>query len=166
MVAEILDGELVVHPRPAIPHAFSASRLGAHLGRYFDGDDGDDPGSWTILDEPELHLGAHVVVPDIAGWRYPRIPGDGASTDVAPDWVCEVLSPSTAHDDRTRKMRIYGEYGVPFAWLIDPIARTLEVFRREGRVWLPVQSARGSERICPEPFETQELRLDRLWGLR
>ena len=125
-VAEILDGELVLSPRPALRHSAASSQLGAAIGSAFDRRAGDPggPGGWRILDEPELHLGEHVVVPDLAGWRRERLPvvPDDPFTSLAPDWVCEVLSPSTERIDRGRKLRIYAEAGVAHAWLVQPSA--------------------------------------------
>ena len=107
-VAEILDGELFLSPRPAPRHAAAASSLGGRVGGPFDGGIGG-PGGWWILDEPELHFGEHVLVPDLAGWRRERMPAipDVAFFTLAPDWVCEVLSPSTARIDRGEKLPIY-----------------------------------------------------------
>src|SRR5579883_556917 len=129
-VAEIVDGILYANPRPAAPHARSMSRLGGDLMGPFDrGKDG--PGGWVILDEPELHLQGDVVVPDIAGWRRERMPEvpAGAYFDLAPDWVCEALSPSTAAIDRGEKMPVYLRERVAHVWLVDPAAKTHEVFR-------------------------------------
>jgi len=134
MVAEILDGELHTMPRPARPHTNTASLLGGELhGPFRRGNGG--PGGWVILDAPELHLGPKPdkLVPDLAGWRRERMPDEiGPSDappyyDVAPDWVCEILSPGTEATDRGKKMRIYRREGIGHAWLINPITRTLEV---------------------------------------
>src|SRR5437867_3814671 len=111
LVAEIIDGELLTSPRPASPHALAASAIGSALVDRFNGPPGgaDAPGGWWILDEPELHLGDDVVVPDLAGWRRERMPvlPDVVGFTLAPDWVCEVISPSTARIDRGRKLRVY-----------------------------------------------------------
>ena len=108
MVAEIVDDELHASPRPAPRHANVTSALGsAVFAPYHHGRGG--PGGWLILFEPELHLGRNVLVPDLAGWRrtrMPRLPAE-AYFSVAPDWVCEVLSPSTASLDRVKKLAIY-----------------------------------------------------------
>ncbi len=121
-VAEILDGELFLSPRPAPRHAVAAVGCSGALGRPFD-DGVGGPGGWWILDEPELHFGEQVVVPDLAGWRRERLPAmpDEAFFSLAPDWVCEVLSPSTERIDRGRKLRIYAEAGVAHAWLVNPV---------------------------------------------
>jgi Uma2 family endonuclease len=164
LVAEIVDGELWTSPRPAPRHARVYARLGQLLGPPFDmGDRG--PGGWVILDEPELHLGGHTLVPDLAGWRRERMPRlpETAYFPLAPDWVCEVLSPSTAALDRVKKLRIYAEHGVAHAWLADPILRTLEVLRlQEGR-WILLDTHAGRATVRAEPFETLDLELELLW---
>jgi len=163
-VAEILDGELFLSPRPAPRHAVVASRLGMVLGNAFDrGRDG--PGGWWLLDEPELHFGEHVVVPDIGGWRRERmsqIP-DEAFFVLAPDFVCEVLSPSTERFDRGRKLRIYAQAGVAHAWFVNPRERTLEVLRLREGVWTIAAVFTGSEIVRAEPFEAIALELGSLW---
>jgi Uma2 family endonuclease len=164
MIAEIIDGELVTQPRPASPHARASSRLGADLGGPFDrGKDG--PGGWIILDEPELHLHGDVLVPDLAGWRRERMPEMPVAVafELAPDWVCEVVSPSTAGTDRVRKMGIYAREHLGFAWLVDPLAQTLEAFRLEGERWLQVGAWIGDAKLRAEPFESFELELAALW---
>ena len=122
LVAEILDGELIVSPRPAARHARAGSAIGSVVFDRFDGPPGgpDAPGGWCILFEPELHLGPDVLVPDVAGWRVERMPSvpDVAAFTLAPDWVCEVVSPRTASIDRSRKMPIYAREGVRHAWLL------------------------------------------------
>jgi Uma2 family endonuclease len=113
VVGEIVDGELIVSPRPAPRHALAASTLGVELGP-FSRNRGGGPGGWFILDEPELHLDQHVLVPDLAGWRRGSMPSlpETPWFAIVPDWVCEILSPSTAVADRTRKQEIYREQGV------------------------------------------------------
>lgn len=162
-VAEILDGELVLSPRPAPRHSVASSRLGGILQPFDDGPGG--PGGWWMLDEPELHFGEHVVVPDIAGWRRERMPvlPDEAYFTLAPDWVCEVLSPSTNKYDRSRKLRIYAEAGVAHAWLVDPVERTLEVLRLKDGVWTIVGVCVDSDVVRIHPFEAIQIELARLW---
>jgi Uma2 family endonuclease len=142
------------------------------LGGPFDLGEGGGPGGWLILDGPELHLGAEpdILVPDLAGWRRGRAPNldegeDPAFFAVAPDWVCEVVSPSTEKLDRTDKMDIYAREAVGHVWLVDPIVKTLEVFRLEtGRGWLLVTTARDDASVRAEPFEAVELGLGVLWS--
>lgn len=166
-VAEIIDGELIVSPRPASPHAFASSVLGADVTGPFHRSPGDPagPGGWWILDEPELHLGEDVLVPDLAGWRHERMGTvrDEPFFTLAPDWACEVVSPSTGRIDRSRKMRIYAREHVERLWLVDPLARTLEIYRLEGGRWLVVGAHGGDDVVRAEPFEAIELRLDRWW---
>jgi Uma2 family endonuclease len=168
MVGEIIDGELVATPRPAARHSLAASMLGGDLtvsfGRNPKG--GGGPGGWWILDEPELHFGKDVLVPDLAGWRRERMPKvpDTTAIELAPDWVCEVVSPSTARIDRTRKMRVFKRVKVGHLWLLDPIARTLEVFRLESKGWLRVSDHDGNEPVRAEPFEAVQLDPSQWWG--
>ncbi|ATB44949.1 Uma2 family endonuclease [Corallococcus macrosporus] len=163
-VGQIIDGELIAQPRPASRHARASSALLAGLFTPFDLGQGG-PGGWWILDEPELHFGADVLVPDLAGWRRDRMPEvpDAPYFTLAPDWVCEVLSPSTAALDRSRKKRIYAREGVGHVWLVDPQARTLEVFRLSGGRWLEQGTWSEDERVRAEPFEAMELELGVLW---
>jgi Uma2 family endonuclease len=165
VVGEIVAGELYASPRPALPHAFAAGQLFYELTGPFSRGRGG-PGGWHLVFEPELHLGEDVLVPDIAGWRHERMPQvpDTAACTLAPDWLCEVLSPSTRSLDRKAKLPVYAREGVRHVWLVDPIARTLEVFRLEGTHYLPMPSHSGPVRVRAEPFESFELQLALLWG--
>jgi len=165
LVAEIIHGELRTHPRPATPHARASTRLGVKLGGPFDLGEGG-PGGWVVLDEPELHLLGHILVPDLAAWRRERMPELPAAPfiELAPDWVCEVLSPSTEAEDRADKMPIYATAGVGDAWLVDPQARTLEAFRLDGGGWRVSGAWRDGARVRAEPFEVMELELATLWA--
>lgn len=167
LVAEIIDGELVTHPRPTARHALAASNLGVQLGGDFGRRGGNGPGGWVLLDEPELHLGEQVLVPDLAGWRRERMPDvpDVAYFELVPDWVCEVVSPATARYDRTRKADHYATSGVAHLWLLDPGPRTLEVFRLDGARWLRVASFAGEHSVRAEPFDAAELDLGELWDV-
>lgn len=164
-VAELVAGELHVQPRPTIPHANATTALSGILGpRYRRGRGG--PGGWVILFEPELHLSQHVLVPDLAGWRRTASPDldlSQAFATVAPQWVCEVLSPSTSSLDRVRKLPIYAAHGVEHAWLLDPLARTLEVFRRVNDSWLLVEAHADQGAIRAEPFPEADFDLADLW---
>ncbi len=167
MVAEILDGELFAFPRPAVPHARTASGVGGFLFVQFDRPTGggDGPGGWWILDEPELHLSDDILVPDLAGWRRERLPTlpGGPWLDVAPDWVCEVASPSTEAIDRGRKLRIYAREGVGHLWLLNPGLRTLEVYRLAEGNWLLVVTFVGNKTVRAEPFDEVDLDMTRWW---
>jgi Uma2 family endonuclease len=164
LIAEILDGELFTTPRPAVPHAHAASVLGGEImGPFHRGRGG--PGGWWILFEPELHLRNDVIVPDFAGWTRARMPVLPATPalELAPDWVCEILSPSTEAIDRVRTLSIYARESVPHGWLLNPTSRTLEVLRRDAGRWVVVMTAAGDDVVRAEPFDAIELELSALW---
>jgi Uma2 family endonuclease len=165
MVAELLAGELHLQPRPTMRHALAASALGEELGPPFKRGKGG-PGGWIILDEPELHLGDDVLVPDLAGWRRTTIAAlpDAGYTETRPDWVCEVLSPSTEKTDRVLKLPAYAAAGVGHAWLVNPKLRTLEVLRLHEGKWVVVATHRDDEVVRAEPFDAIELALAILWA--
>ena len=165
VVGQIVDGDLVVSPRPASRHAGASSGLNAELGKPF-GRGVGGPGGWIILFEPELHVVGQVLVPDLAGWRRERMHElpDVAAFELAPDWLCEVLSPSTAALDRGAKMRHYARAGVRHLWLVDPAARTLEIFRLDGDAWRLVTTEQGDVNIRAEPFDAIEIDLAALWA--
>lgn len=164
VVGEIVAGELHVSPRPAARHVAAASVLGGEINIAFHRGRGG-PGGWWILAEPELHLAADVLVPDLAGWRRERMASipDVTSFDLAPDWICEVISPSTARLDRTRKLRSYAEQGVAHLWLVEPSAKTLEVFELIDRRWTLLATHGGEEKVRAVPFEAIEIDLSALW---
>jgi Uma2 family endonuclease len=167
LTGEILNGQLHTQPRPSGPHVVTSSALGYELfGPFQKGRGG--PGGWWIIDEPELHFiqDKEVDVPDIAGWRrsrLPRIPTDHRFM-VVPDWVCEILSPSTESKDREVKMPIYAHFGVAYAWLIDPRAHTMEAYALEGGAWREIGRFAGGSRVSLPPFEAVTISLDDLWA--
>jgi Uma2 family endonuclease len=165
LVAEIVDGELTLSPRPSGPHAMVATALAGELVPPF-GSGRGGPGGWIILFEPELHLGADILIPDLAGWRRERLPSieDVPYFTLAPDWLCEVLSPSTEKLDRASKLGRYAAAGVGHVWLVNPSQRTLEVFRRHEDKWLCLRVHTDDARIRAEPFEAIELDLSVLWA--
>jgi len=167
LVAEIIDGELITSPRPASPYALAKTAIGGRLFDRFNAPPGgaDAPGGWWILFEPELHFGDDVLVPDIAGWRRERMPAlpNVVGFTLAPDWVCEVISTSTGRIDRSRKMRIYAREGVRHLWLVDPMPRTLEVYRLEAGSWLVSGMYGGDDTLRVEPFEAVDMALVRWW---
>jgi Uma2 family endonuclease len=165
MVAEIVRGALHLQPRPTPRHAHAHSVLQAKLGGEFGGTNGG-PGGWWMLIEPELHFGVDVLVPDIGGWRRERLPRlpDTAWFELAPDWVCEVLSPGTRRIDLTDKRTTYGENGVGHLWLVDPIARTLEAFALVDARWVLVASLKDDEEVRVPPFEAVAFPLGALWA--
>jgi Uma2 family endonuclease len=164
-VAEIVDGELHASPRPAPPHAVAESSLMELLGPPFRRGHGG-PGGWQILIEPEVHLGRDVLAPDLAGWRLDRMPRVPATAffPVSPDWVCEVVSLSTASLDRVKKLAVYAREEVRHAWLIDPMARTLEVLRLDAGRWTILSTHAGTEVVRAEPFDAVEFELGLLWA--
>ncbi len=164
-VAEILDGELIVSPRPAPRQVLAGSSLGALLMGPFQFGVGG-PGGWWLLDEPELHLHGDVAVPDVAGWRRERLTRlpEEPFFALAPDWICEVLSPSTERVDRARKLQLYRRESVPHLWLVNPLARTLEVLRLAGDFYTLIAVHADHERVRAEPFEALELDLRWLWA--
>jgi Uma2 family endonuclease len=166
-VAELLDGELILTPRPAGPHAAAASALSEELGPPFKRGRGG-PGGWITLYEPELHLDGNVAVPDLAGWRRETMAAipNRAQFTVRPDWVCEVLSPSTERYDRADKIPLYARAGTSHAWLVNPLQHTLEVVRLSSDQpghWLTVGLFRDEAKVRAEPFEAFELDLAVLW---
>ena len=165
VVGEILDGELVVSPRPGLAHGAAASALGEELGPPFKRGRGG-PGGWVILDEPELHLRDDIVVPDLAGWRRERMPEipETAACSLAPDWVAEVASPKTAAIDRTVKLDIYAREQVSHVWIVDAGAKLLEVFVLDGPGYRRVAAWAGDAKVRAVPFDAIELDLALLWS--
>jgi Uma2 family endonuclease len=165
LVGEIVDDDLWTAPRPAPRHAWAAGQLMVELGTGLRGHGNDGRDGWRILPEPELHLGRQVVVPDLAGWKrahLPRLP-DAAYFEAPPDWVCEVLSPSTERLDRDKKLGVYAAAGVGHVWLIDPLAQSMEVLRRSGAGWTVVATHVGHDVACAEPFDRLGVHLALLW---
>lgn len=164
VIGEIIDGELVASPRPDPRHAIATSYIGIEVGGAY-GRGRGGPGGWLILDEPELHLGGHVLVPDLAGWlreRMPQLP-ETAWFELRPDWVCEVLSPSTAILDRTRKQDIYREQGVPWLWFVDPVSHTIEVLRLSGQDLIVAGTFGGDGEMRVPPFDAVAIDVGALW---
>ncbi|MCE9668435.1 Uma2 family endonuclease [Myxococcus stipitatus] len=165
-VGEVLDEELVASPRATPAQTRAAFMLGVELGEQLDRRRGGS-GRWCFLRAPELRLGHDVLVPDLAGWRRERVDGpldpDVPFLTLAPDWVCEVLSPSTAALDRTRKLPLYARQGVGHVWLVDPVARTLETYQRVKRGWLLTGAYESDALVRADPFSSTTLELDSLW---
>jgi Uma2 family endonuclease len=166
VTGEILGGELYAMPRPKGRHAGASSALGMRLGPPYRFGEGG-PGGWWIIDEPEVHFvrEEEVAVPDLAGWRRVRMPAlpEDHRFEIVPDWVCEILSPTTAKKDRVVKLPLYARYGVAHAWLVDPDARTLEAFElRDGR-WTLVAALKDDETAAVSPFEAAAFCLGDLW---
>jgi Uma2 family endonuclease len=166
MVGQIVFGVLHAHPRPAPKQAHAASTLGEELGPPFKRGRGG-PGGWLTLFEPEIHLGPQIVVPDLGGWRrerMPEMPVDKAWFELAPDWVCEVLSPSTASLDRGDKLRVWRAVDVSHVWFVDPDARTLEILEKDARGYRVFEVFSGEAKVRVVPFDAIELELGLLWA--
>ncbi len=166
VTGEILNGQIHTHPRPSGPHVFTGSALGAELfDPFYRGRGG--PGGWWILVEPEVHFvrNVEVTVPDLAGWRRERMPyiPDDQRFEVIPDWVCEILSPSTASKDRGIKMPLYAHYGVQHAWVVDSAKCTLEVYRLDAGAWLRIDHFVAADQVRVPPFEAVSIDLQGLW---
>ena len=167
LTGEVLNGQLHAQPRPSGPHMGVESALQIELGGPFDRGRGG-PGGWRILVEPEIHFvrDQEVCVPDLAGWRrgrLPQLPRD-QRFEVVPDWICEILSPSTESKDRQIKMPIYARYGVGFAWLIDPLKQTLEAYALEEEDWRGLGTWGEGETVAVPPFDAVRLALRDLWA--
>ncbi|CAG0948161.1 hypothetical protein ANRL3_00008 [Anaerolineae bacterium] len=165
LIGEIIGGRLITQPRPAPRHSWAQSNIGSEIvGPFGHGRGG--PGGWWILTEPELHIGGDILVPDLAGWRRERMPRlpDTAWFETVPDWICEILSPSTARDDRAEKMPLYVRMGVKHAWLVDPVLRTLEAYENQQGRWLLLQTLADNARVAVPPFEAVEWELGVLWA--
>ncbi len=164
VVGEILNGELLDSPRPASLHALASSALGSQIFAPFHRGKGG-PGGWVILDEPELHLGSDILVPDMAGWRRERMPEmpDTVAFTLAPDWVCEVLSASTEAIDRARKMPRYAQERVAHVWLVGCATQTIEVYRLDGESYRLIYTHQGSASVRLEPFDAIEFDVAALW---
>ncbi|MEW6221573.1 MAG: Uma2 family endonuclease [Thermodesulfobacteriota bacterium] len=166
ITGEILNGQLHTQPRPSGRHGVVARALSLDLAGPFDFGRGG-PGGWWILLEPEVHFvrDQEVAVPDVAGWRRERMPAvpDDHRFEVVPDWVCEILSPGTVSKDRIVKLPRYARYGVGFAWLIDPIARTLEAFELRDGLWVLIAALQDDVPVCVPPFAAVTFALADLW---
>jgi Uma2 family endonuclease len=167
VTGEILNGHLHTEPRPSGRHGLARSALSIDIGGPFDFGRGG-PGGWWIIPEPEVHFvyDAEVAVPDLAGWRRERMPSvpEDQRFEVVPDWVCEILSPTTAKKDRVIKLPLYARYGVAYAWLVDPLGRTLEAFELRDKVWTLIATHQDDALVHVPPFHAIELPLNDLWA--
>jgi hypothetical protein len=165
VTGEIVDGDLYATPRLAPRLVVAKGALLALLGAPFQFGSGGGPEGWWILPEPEVHMGPHVLAPDLAGWRKSRLPFPPAQGQftLTPDWVCEILSPSTQAFDHKKKRRVYAEQRVPHLWFVDPIGRTIDVLRLSADFYSIVDTFGGDDQARIEPFEAIELDLGLLW---
>lgn len=153
VTGEILrPGVLRTMGRPGRPHRYVARRA----QRSIEGIDKNVGGAgWWIEVEAEVRLGECLVVPDLAGWRVERAPvfPDDNPITLAPDWCCEVLSPSTARSDRVEKLPLFATARIPHVWLVDPALRAVEVYAcADGRPAL-VQTAVDDAIVALQPFD-------------
>ena len=165
--AEVLGGDIVLSPAPLPRHSKAQGSARRFVGGPFDDDDGrGGPGGWWIFVEVDVALGPNDIVrPDLSGWRRERLPQPGRvrPIEVVPDWVCEVLSPSTAARDRITKRRLYAQAGVPYYWLIDPDLRALEALALRDGVWVEVGVYEETTTSRIAPFDAIELEIGRLF---
>lgn len=167
LVGEIIAGQLHTQPRPSGQHTLAHSGLHGELDGPFHKSRGG-PGGWWILFEPEVHFirDTEVVVPDLAGWRRERMPAlpHDHRFEIVPDWVCEILSPSTARKDRALKLPLYARFTVPHVWLVDPLARTLEAFELRAGQWSLAGVFQENDTVAAPPFAVAPFNLAVLWG--
>lgn len=163
--AEVLGGEIYVQPSALPDHCHAQFALGHFIGGPFHGY-GDGPGGWWILPEIDVRLGPHDIVrPDVAGWRRARLPHPWGTRpiDVVPDWICEILSPSTERFDRVRKQQLYARHGVPYYWLVDPAERVLEAYVLDADHWRIAGTYDDTAVARVPPFDAIELPVGRLF---
>jgi Uma2 family endonuclease len=165
--AEVLDGAVITSPAPLPKHSKAQRALGSFVGGPFDDDDGHGgPGGWWIFIEVDVLLGPHDIVrPDLAGWRRERLrnPSDQRPISVAPDWVCEVLSPSTVAHDKITKRNLYARCGISHYWIVDVDARTLEAFELVEQRWVLLGTYGEGAQVRIPPFEPIELDVGRIF---
>jgi Uma2 family endonuclease len=164
MIAELANGALHLHPRPASRHSAACFGIAGSLDHPFRRGIGG-PGGWRFAFEPELHLGPDLLVPDLCGWRRERMPvfPDAPAFDLAPDWACELLSPGTRRFDLTEKRHIYGANGVRHLWLVDPQAQTLEAFELREGAWTLAAAFKDDDEVRAVPFDAVGFPLSALW---
>jgi Uma2 family endonuclease len=156
-VHEVIGGSLEPAPRPLPRHGRAQAQLS---GRLLPFDPGPPDGGWWIVVEPDVRLSPHdIVAPDLAGWRRSRMPAlpDARPVDLVPDWLCEVVSPGRARQDRVRKANLYLRSGVPHYWIVDPDARTLEAFEAREGGWLRLGGWSDGDTVRIAPFEAVEI---------
>jgi Uma2 family endonuclease len=171
IVGQIIDGVLYTSPRPAGKHAFAATKINSSLDPSFGSRSSGGPGGWVFLFEPQMRLHEKQdVIPDIAGWKVDELSDEDLSAlsgnriEINPNWICEIISPSSVRMDKVLKAALYAECGIEHYWLVDPEQKTLEVRRLEKGQWLVVKTFEGSEKIKAEPFEAIEIDLGSFWG--
>jgi len=166
VIAEIIDGELYMQARPTNLHAEAVAGLSELLRPPFQRGRGG-PGGWWIHAESQISFEDRdwrTLVPDIAGWRKERVPRlPEKYFEVRPDWVCEVISPSTRFVDRNLKAKVYAEEAIPYFWIIDPAHRTLECYENVEGVWVERTKIEGTGSVAAPPFDAVPFDLADLW---
>jgi Uma2 family endonuclease len=165
--AHLIDGELHAMSRPRARHAVVLKQIVRCLAPFDGIASGELPGGWLLLPEVDVRIRRDIVAPDLAGWRRERMPEVPEETPIqlAPDWVCEVLSPGTEVFDRGVKATWYAAVGVSWLWFADPEARTLEVYANDAGAWRSVGPAwQVSGAVAAPPFEGCRWPLEQLWA--
>ncbi|MEM9733234.1 MAG: Uma2 family endonuclease [Pseudomonadota bacterium] len=164
MIAQLIDGNLVTMPRPHPRHGAASNSLSSEISPPYQKGRGG-PGGWVFFDEPELRVGIQVLVPDLVGFRRETLPElpKGNAFNICPDWICEVLSPSTQKYDRGAKMRIYRDWGVKHYWLLDPQLEFLEVYENGGETFNQLATFERGEDVCAAPFKDISFPLEDLF---
>ncbi len=126
---EIIDGELFEMPAPSWEHQQAIINLLMLIGPLVRG----IGGRIAIAPLDVFGAGGNPVQPDILVLLPRSVPAAvSRGVEGAPDLVIEILSPSNPEHDRSRKRALYARGGVPEYWLVDPIARTIDLLVLDG----------------------------------
>lgn len=165
--AELIDGRIVYQGMPGPAHGRAQGNVFSALAPRFDRRQGDErrPGGWWLSIEVDMELGGIGCRPDLIGWRRERVaklpsPDPRGVVVEVPDWICEVISASTASVDTGRKREAYHRAGVGYYWLADPERRTLTVLRRSEEGYVIVAVFLPGERVRAAPFDAVDLDID------
>ncbi len=162
VTGEILEpGVITTMARPMAKHRRAAGNLYRQLGPV---DKNSGGTGWWIEQEPDVRFAVRMTAPDIAGWRVERCPDppDGSPITILPDFCCEVLSPSTARTDRTKKLPLYAKFGVEWIWLIEPALQLVEVYQSVNGKPLLFETAEDNQVMRLPPFEL-DIDFSRFW---
>ena len=162
---EIIEGVLYTMTRPRGRHQLAATLVGEDLSGPFNRGRGG-PGGWWILVEPGIELpGTPEIAPDLAGWTRDRLAAlpEDEPIRVVPDWVCEILSPTTRRHDLLVKKPYYAKVGVRHHWIVDRLERTLTAYRLEGGLWLELGMFSEETDARVEPFAAVSLDISSWW---
>lgn len=165
MKGEIIEGVMYTMTRPRARHQDVGGSIHADVFNPFQRKRGG-PGGWWILPEPGIELpNTPEISPDVAGWRRDRLPElpTGPLT-VVPDWVCEVLSPTTRRHNLLIKKPYYARVGVPWHWLVDLEARALTVLKLVDHAWTEVGTFGDETEARLPPFDEVPLDISSWWA--